>query len=169
MASSPASRAMSNNLFLIARQLGMRPRHRRLPPGGIARIPRYPERVVVDRHPRRPPGVPGSQAPAESTQAAGWLSKLVSPWPRARPTWLNPWPRARPVQPHGGRAGGAGLAVLPSNPGTVPKFADALPIPEVLQPIGLKQGEPLYRVRMRNPYRRTLRPPHVRRCGPVRP
>ncbi|MDB4895127.1 MAG: Bilirubin oxidase [Firmicutes bacterium] len=41
------------------------------------------------------------------------------------------------------------MAMLPSNAGTVPKFVDRLPIPEVLQPIGLKDGEPLYRVRMR--------------------
>jgi ADP-ribose pyrophosphatase YjhB (NUDIX family) len=40
----------------------MRPRHRRLPTGGIAKIPRFPERVVVFR----PPG--GCQAPSGARQ-----------------------------------------------------------------------------------------------------
>lgn len=38
--------------------------------------------------------------------------------------------------------------VNPAVPGTVPKFVDPLPIPEVLQPAGWERGRPLFRVRM---------------------
>jgi spore coat protein A len=43
---------------------------------------------------------------------------------------------------------GATSQVAPSNPGTVPKFVDPVPIPETLQPIGHEQGEPLFKVTM---------------------
>ncbi|MDB4893828.1 MAG: Bilirubin oxidase [Firmicutes bacterium] len=45
-------------------------------------------------------------------------------------------------------AAGASSRVAPSNPGTVPKFVDPVPIPETLQPIGHEQGEPLFKVTM---------------------
>ncbi len=40
------------------------------------------------------------------------------------------------------------MAVDPSNPNTVPKFVDPVPIPEVLQPIGDEDGVPLFQVTM---------------------
>lgn len=41
------------------------------------------------------------------------------------------------------------MAVQPSNPATVPKLVDALPIPDVLQPSDPMLGELFYQVRMR--------------------
>jgi spore coat protein A len=38
--------------------------------------------------------------------------------------------------------------VNPANPDTVPKFVDPLPIPPVLQPVHIVDGEPFYEVRM---------------------
>lgn len=39
--------------------------------------------------------------------------------------------------------------VDPSNPDTVPKFVDPVPIPEVLPPVGMECGKPLFQVTMR--------------------
>lgn len=47
--------------------------------------------------------------------------------------------------------------VNPSDPATIPKFADPLPVPPVLEPDGMYGGRALYSITMRQAQQRLLR------------